>query len=73
MDAPRLYRFRSDAIGFTRGQLFAIIAALLLAAAGVLVWVLGKEVIAGGMFGIAGATMGLTTVLAYGNTRPPPT
>ena len=73
MDAPRLYRFRAEAIGFTRGQLFVIIAALLLAAAGVVVLVVGKEVIAAGMLGIAGASMGLTTVLAHANTRPPPT
>lgn len=73
MDAPRLYRFRHNAIGFTRGQLLVVIVALALAVAGVLVWALGEEVIAAIMFGIAGATLGLTTLVAYANNTRPPT
>lgn len=71
MDQPRRYRFRPGAISFSRGQFAVAIIALLVAVAGVVVLVLGDELIAAMMLGTAGAAMGFITLLARTGSRPP--
>lgn len=73
MDEPRRYRFRPGAVSFSRTQFTVAIIALLMAAAGVVALVVGEQLIAAGLLGSAGATMGFTTFIARNNVRPPPT
>lgn len=73
MDRTRRHGLRPGARVFTRAQFVVVIIALAAALAGVVVLVLGEELIAGGIWGLAAVTMGLTTAHARGNSEPPPT
>lgn len=73
MDQPRRYRLRPGAVGFTRSQLIVVIIALVVAVAGLVALILRAWLIAGGLMGAAGVSIGFTTLLAHANSEPPPT
>lgn len=73
VDQPRRYRLRPGAVGFTRSQLIVVIIALVVAVAGLVALILRAWLIAGGVMGAAGVSIGFTTLLAHANSEPPPT
>ena len=73
MDHDRRYRFRPGAVGFTRGQLLAVVIGLAIALADIVALALRAWGPAGIMLGSAGVTISFTTLLAYANRAQPPT